>query len=171
MFAESAVGAKSRLHSNSPVFKLVNLRLNSFLMPDKNEKARRKSIQRTAREDARQKVRDTLPVPAPVLKALFEYVDQQLKSTECDHTHRHGFVLAPNLCFPLAKGAVKHFLHFGRERHPSVSRFCSLALCLLDFCNHPQSQSSSVIANTFRSAARAPCFVNCASNSARTRSL
>jgi len=59
-------------------------------MPDKNEKARRKSIQRTAREDARQKVRDTLPVPAPVLKALFEYVDQQLKSTECDHTHRHA---------------------------------------------------------------------------------
>jgi len=59
-------------------------------MPDKNEKGRRKAIRRAAREDARQKVRDGLPVPAPVLKALFEYVDQQLKSGECDNTLRHA---------------------------------------------------------------------------------
>jgi hypothetical protein len=59
-------------------------------MPDKNEKARRKAIQRQACEDAKQKVRDSLPVPAPVLKALFDYVDQQLKSTECDNTLRHA---------------------------------------------------------------------------------
>src|SRR5262245_35092999 len=58
-------------------------------MPDKNEKARRKAIQRAAREDARQKVCDCIPVPAPVLKALFDHVGQQLKSTECDNSLRH----------------------------------------------------------------------------------
>lgn len=56
---------------------------------DKTEKARRKELLHAAREDARRKVRDSLPVPAPVLKALFDYVDEQLESSECDHTLRH----------------------------------------------------------------------------------
>ena len=64
-------------------------------MPDKNEKARRKAIQSAAREEAKQKVRDGLPVPAPALKALFDYVDQQLKSTECDNTLRHAIRFHP----------------------------------------------------------------------------
>ena len=41
------------------------------------------------REDTRQKVRDSFPVAVPMLKALFNYVDSQLDSTECDHTLRH----------------------------------------------------------------------------------
>lgn len=59
-------------------------------MPDKSEKARRKELQRAVREDARRKVRDGLPVGVPVLKALFNYVDKQLKSIECDNTLRHA---------------------------------------------------------------------------------
>ena len=59
------------------------------LMPDKNEKARRKELLHSVREDARRKVRDSLPVPAPVLKALFDYADVQLESSECDDTLRH----------------------------------------------------------------------------------
>jgi len=58
-------------------------------MPDKAEKARRKEVKRTIREDARRKVRDSLPVPVPVLKAFFDYLDQQLESTACDNTLRH----------------------------------------------------------------------------------
>jgi hypothetical protein len=63
--------------------------LNGHLMPDKNEKARRKELLHSVREDARRKVRDSLPVPAPALKALFDYADAQLKSSECDDTLRH----------------------------------------------------------------------------------
>jgi len=35
------------------------------------------------------KVRDDLPVAVPLLKALFDYVDLQLGSSECDDTLRH----------------------------------------------------------------------------------
>ena len=48
-------------------------------MPDKNEKARRKELLHATREEARRKVRDGLPVPVPVLKALFDYTDAHLK--------------------------------------------------------------------------------------------
>jgi hypothetical protein len=58
-------------------------------MPDKSEQARHKELLHTVREDARRKVRDNLPIPAPFLKALFNYADAQLKSSECDDTLRH----------------------------------------------------------------------------------
>jgi Protein of unknown function (DUF2695) len=58
-------------------------------MPDKDEKARRKQMLHAVRDDARQKVRESLPVAVPVLKTLFNYVDSQLDSAECDHTLRH----------------------------------------------------------------------------------
>ena len=35
-------------------------------------------------EDARRKVRESLPVPVPVLKALFDYIDEHRGSSECD---------------------------------------------------------------------------------------
>ena len=41
------------------------------------------------REDTRQKVRDSFPVAVTMLKALFNYVDSQFDSTECDHTLRY----------------------------------------------------------------------------------
>jgi hypothetical protein len=58
-------------------------------MPDKDEKARRKQMLHAVREDMRRRVREGLPVAVPMLKALFDYVDSQLDSTECDHTLRH----------------------------------------------------------------------------------
>jgi hypothetical protein len=58
-------------------------------MPDKTEKAKRKELLHAVREDARRKVRDSLPVPVTVLKALFDYVDAQLESSQCDDTLRH----------------------------------------------------------------------------------
>jgi hypothetical protein len=57
-------------------------------MPDGTEKARRKEVLDAVREDARRKVRDSLPAPAPVLKALFDYLDAQLGSSGCDDTLR-----------------------------------------------------------------------------------
>lgn len=74
----------------SPLFNQLDLRLNDQLMPDKPEKARRKQLLNTVREDAKRKVRESLPVPVPILKALFDYVDSQLKSAECDNTLRHA---------------------------------------------------------------------------------
>jgi hypothetical protein len=69
-------------------------------VPDTNEKARRRTVQRAAREHAKQNVRDGLSVPAPVLKALFDYVDQKLKSTECDNTLRHALDFIRNNALP-----------------------------------------------------------------------
>ena len=58
-------------------------------MPDKSEKARRKELLHAVREDARRKVRESLPAPAPVLKALFDYLDERLGSSECDDSLHH----------------------------------------------------------------------------------
>ena len=41
------------------------------------------------REDARRKLLHSLPVPAAVLKALFNHLDERLGSSECDDTLRH----------------------------------------------------------------------------------
>lgn len=69
-------------------------------MSDKSEKARRKELLHAVKEDARRKVRDSLPVPVPVLKALFDYVDGQLKSSECDNTLRHALDFIRNNGLP-----------------------------------------------------------------------
>jgi len=76
-------------------------------MPDKDEKARRKQMLHAVRDDARQKVRESLPVAIPMLKALFNYVDSQLDSTECDHTLRH----------------VRDFIHSRGLREEAVVRW------------------------------------------------
>ena len=68
----------------------LNLRLNGWLMPDKTDKSRRKELLHSVREDARRKVRESLPVPALVLKALFNHIDERLGSSECDDTLRHA---------------------------------------------------------------------------------
>jgi Protein of unknown function (DUF2695) len=58
-------------------------------MPDQDEKARRKQLLHSQREKQRQEIRDGLPVPAAMMKALFTYVDRRLSSSECDDTLRH----------------------------------------------------------------------------------
>jgi hypothetical protein len=68
-------------------------------MPDQGEKACRKAILRSQRENRRRSVREGLPAPAPMLKALFDCIDQHLSSSECDDTPRYAreFIHAQNL--------------------------------------------------------------------------
>jgi hypothetical protein len=68
-------------------------------MPDQSEKARRKAILHSQQEDKRRTVRDTLPAPAPMMKALFDYIDGHLSSSECDDTLRYAreFIHAQSL--------------------------------------------------------------------------
>jgi hypothetical protein len=40
-------------------------------------------------EEERRSLREGLPIPAAMLKALFTYVDRHLSSSECDDTLRH----------------------------------------------------------------------------------
>jgi len=57
-------------------------------MPDKNEKARRKEILRSQRVERRKSVREGLPIPATKMKLLFDYVDEHVSASQCDHTLR-----------------------------------------------------------------------------------
>ena len=59
-------------------------------MPDKNEKDRRKSLLHAQREEQRQTVREGLPVPAAMMKALFKHIDMRLSSSECDNSLRYA---------------------------------------------------------------------------------
>lgn len=59
-------------------------------MPDKSEKARRKEMLQAQREEARRKVRESLPASPVTLKALFTHIDSKLESGECDDTLRHA---------------------------------------------------------------------------------
>ena len=59
-------------------------------MADQGEKARRKAILQSQRENKWRSVRGDLPVAVPVLKALFDHVSAQLESSECDNTLKHA---------------------------------------------------------------------------------
>jgi malonyl CoA-acyl carrier protein transacylase len=59
-------------------------------MPDKDEKARRKELLHSQREEKQRSIRNDLPVPAAMMKALFDYIDKRLSSSECDDTLRHA---------------------------------------------------------------------------------
>ena len=55
-------------------------------MPGKSEASRQKELKQAVREDARRKVRESLPVPVAVMKGLFDHVDAQLAQQKCDPT-------------------------------------------------------------------------------------
>jgi hypothetical protein len=78
-------------------------------MPDKSKNSRRRKID-IVREDERRKVLGSLPVPVPVLRALFSYVNSQLLSSECDTTLRHtlNFIRANGLPEEAVIGWLKH---------------------------------------------------------------
>lgn len=52
------------------------------------EKARRRELLNASREDNRRAFRDQLPVRAPVLRRLFDHLDDRLSAAECDDTLR-----------------------------------------------------------------------------------
>ena len=57
-------------------------------MPNKNKKALRKGILHAQRDDRWKSARDGLPIPAPKMKLLIDYIDEHLSSSQCDHTLR-----------------------------------------------------------------------------------
>jgi len=57
-------------------------------MPNKEDKASRKEILRELRDANKRNTQDAFPVPHPLLNQLFDYLDQQLSTTGCDHTLR-----------------------------------------------------------------------------------
>jgi hypothetical protein len=63
-------------------------------MPSKDEKARRKEILHSLRNEERRKLRESAPAPISSLRELFDYLDLQLSNTECDGTLRftHAYV-------------------------------------------------------------------------------
>ena len=55
-------------------------------MPSKDEKARRKELLQSLRNEGRQKTRDGFPVPLLMLKGLFDSLDVKLSETDCGDT-------------------------------------------------------------------------------------
>jgi len=57
-------------------------------MPNKDEKARRKELLHSLRNEERKKTQDGFPVPILALKDLFDFLDVQLAEADCDDTLR-----------------------------------------------------------------------------------
>lgn len=57
-------------------------------MPSKDEKARRKEVLHSLRDNERKNTRDDFPTPILALKGLFEFLDAQLSESDCDDTLR-----------------------------------------------------------------------------------
>ena len=57
-------------------------------MTDKSEKARRKEILRSQREENQRSVREGLPMTPAEMKMLFDYIDEHLSLSECYNTLR-----------------------------------------------------------------------------------
>jgi hypothetical protein len=58
-------------------------------MPTPEEQARRKSLKNAAREAERDSVRQGLPLSPAQMKELFDFVNERLAESECDHSLRH----------------------------------------------------------------------------------
>lgn len=58
-------------------------------MPSPEEKSRRKQLLDTERNEQQQRAQASFPAPAIVLKNLFDFIDEQLSSGECDDTLRY----------------------------------------------------------------------------------
>lgn len=56
-------------------------------MPDKNEKDRRKQLLDGLNQQAREAFESSLPMSRDLFQQLFDYLDEQLGSTECDDTY------------------------------------------------------------------------------------
>ena len=53
-------------------------------MPDKEEKARRKQIQKELRGKAQIEFEESLPVSREIFKKLFDFLDEKLEEHDCD---------------------------------------------------------------------------------------
>ena len=57
-------------------------------MPSNDEKARRKELLHSHRDEQRRNTRGSFPAPVLVLKGMFDFLDSRLSERACDHTLR-----------------------------------------------------------------------------------
>lgn len=55
-------------------------------MPNNDEKARRKELLHSLRDEERRKQRESFPAPMLLLKGLFDFLDLRLSENGCDDT-------------------------------------------------------------------------------------
>ncbi|MCI3938951.1 DUF2695 domain-containing protein [Chryseobacterium aahli] len=53
-------------------------------MPDKNEKERRKQIQKELQEKAQIEFEKSLPISHKIFQSLFDFLDEKLEENDCD---------------------------------------------------------------------------------------
>ncbi|HWZ84225.1 MAG TPA: DUF2695 domain-containing protein, partial [Terriglobales bacterium] len=53
------------------------------------EQLKRKAAKDALRQAERDRIKASLPIPLTKMKALFDFVDQRLSDSECNHTLRH----------------------------------------------------------------------------------
>jgi hypothetical protein len=58
-------------------------------MPSHEEQQKRKAAKSALRQAEQERVKASLPMPLGQMKALFDFVDQKLSESECDHTLRY----------------------------------------------------------------------------------
>jgi hypothetical protein len=58
-------------------------------MASKHERQKRKALIRQVKHDEQVRAEEQLPLPRPVIKALFDYVNARLEKEGCDHALRY----------------------------------------------------------------------------------
>jgi uncharacterized protein DUF2695 len=72
------------------------------------EKLKRQALKQAARQAECDSFRASLPIPVVQMRAMFDFIDQQLRESECDNTLRHTLLfLSQN---KLKAGPVIHWL-------------------------------------------------------------
>src|SRR5689334_8059265 len=56
------------------------------------EKAKRHAIKQALRQAEQERFRSTLPLAPELLRALFDFIDQQLGESECDNTLKYAML-------------------------------------------------------------------------------
>lgn len=72
-------------------------------MPSKEEKEKRKLLSRFVKQQERENERAHLPLDNPAMQRLFDYVDEKLLETACDHTLTHTRVFLTEVGVPSEK--------------------------------------------------------------------
>jgi|SRR5262245_54277443 len=61
-------------------------------MPAPEEIAKRKALKQAMRQTERDQLRSSLPLSPELMRALFDFVDEQLSKTECDDSLSHTLI-------------------------------------------------------------------------------
>jgi Protein of unknown function (DUF2695) len=80
------------------------------------EKAKRQAIKQASRQAEHERFRLTLPLSPELMRAVFDFVDQQLAESECDNT-------------------LKHAVHFLSEHHVDADSVVSWLGNLGGYCD------------------------------------